>query len=85
MEYKIVGDSCMDLAEDMKGTEVFVNVPLFLHIGEETIRDDETFEQKLFLEKMKESSECPKSSCPAPEDFEKYYSEADEILSLIHI
>ncbi len=79
MAYKIIADSCMELTDDMRKSGVFTNVPLQLHIGDETIIDDETFDQISFLEKMNGSPECPKSSCPAPEAFEQTFEGADEI------
>ncbi len=69
----------MELTDDMRKSGVFTNVPLQLHIGDETIIDDETFDQISFLEKMNGSPECPKSSCPAPEAFEQTFEGADEI------
>ena len=67
MAYKIIGDSCTDITEGMK-QEGFVSlVPLTLNIEGEEIIDDETFDQKQFLEKMRKSPECPKSACPSPE------------------
>lgn len=77
--YKIIGDSCMELTKEMKDTQLFTTVPLQLHLGEETIIDDETFNQIEFLAKMKALPECPKSSCPAPEDYEKVFEGADEV------
>ena len=35
--------------------------------------DDETFNQKEFIEKMKASAECPKSACPSPELYMKEF------------
>lgn len=69
----------MELDKEMRETGRFSNVPLKLHLGEETIIDDETFDQKSFLQKMKACPESPRSSCPAPEEFEKEYEGADEV------
>jgi DegV family protein with EDD domain len=57
----------------------FVRIPLTLHIGDEDIIDDETFDQKSFLKKVAEYPECPKSSCPSPEKFMEYFEQADDI------
>ena len=44
------------------------------------ITDDETFNQKEFLAKVKASPECPKTACPSPESFkEAFEGEAEYI------
>ena len=57
----------------------FVRIPLTLHIGEEDIIDDETFDQASFLKKVAEYPDASKSSCPSPEKFMDYFEKADEI------
>ena len=46
-------------------------------MGNVQVIDDETFDQKSFLELVKSSSECPKTACPSPELFKEAY-ECDE-------
>lgn len=78
MEYKIIGDSCTDLTKEMK-EEGFVSlVPLVLTIEEEDFVDDESFDQKAFLEKMKQSEKCPKSACPSPERYMREFENEEE-------
>ncbi len=79
MPYKIIGDSCMELTEDMRDSGKYSNVPLQLHLGEETIIDDESFHQQEFLRKMKKLEECPRSSCPSSEAFQKSFEHAEEV------
>lgn len=79
MSYLIIGDSCTDLTPELKKDARFVTVPLTLQIGEETFTDDDSFNQKEFLEKMAASSECSKSACPAPESYMALFERADEI------
>lgn len=80
MSYKIVIDSCGELREEWKQDERFESVPLVLTVGEEDIVDDETFDQKSFLEKVAACPTCPKSACPSPERYMKSYEcEAEEI------
>ena len=57
----------------------FVRIPLTLHVGEEDIIDDETFDQASFLKKVAEYPDASKSSCPSPEKFMDYFEKADEI------
>ena len=73
MEYKIIGDSCTDITEEMKQEGMVSLVPLTLTIEGTEFVDDETFNQKEFIEKMKASAECPKSACPSPELYMKEF------------
>ena len=69
MDYKIVMDSCGELLERWKGDHHFESVPLTLTVGVEHIVDDETFDQKDFLEKVAVCPSVPKSACPSPERY----------------
>ncbi|MGN0372812.1 MAG: DegV family protein [Enterocloster sp.] len=77
MTYKIIGDSCLDLTEDMKKDPVFQMIPLTLQVGNVQVTDDETFDQKAFIDLVKACPECPKTACPSPETFKNAYEEAD--------
>lgn len=79
MSYKIIGDSCTDLTEDMKKDGRIRTVPLVLQLGTETVVDDESFDQASFLKKMKDCSECPKSACPSPEAYMEAFEGAEEV------
>ena len=79
MSYKIICDSCTDLPSKSKKNEDFVFVPLILHVDDVSIIDDETFDQKDFIKRMKESEHCPKSSCPSPDSYMKYFDQGDDI------
>lgn len=80
MTYKIIGDSCLDLTEELKKDPHFQMIPLTLMVGDQTFIDDETFNQKEFLKVVKESPECPKTACPSPEMFkEAYRCEAENV------
>lgn len=73
MTYKIIGDSCLDLTEDLKKDSRFQMVPLTLQVDDIQVIDDENFEQKSFLEIVKNSVECPKTACPSPEKFKEAF------------
>lgn len=80
MSYKIIGDSCLDLTADLKKDPHFQIIPLTLQVELTQVIDDETFEQKKFLELVKSSSECPQTACPSPERFkEAFECDAEQI------
>lgn len=78
MAYKIIGDSCTDITEGMRKEGAVSLVPLTLTIDGEEFVDDETFNQKLFIEKMKASENCPKSACPSPERYMQEFEGQEE-------
>ena len=69
MTYKIIGDSCLDLTDELKKDSRFQMIPLTLQVGNATVVDDETFDQKKFIDMVKACPECPKTACPSPETF----------------
>ena len=75
MSYLIVIDSCGELTDDMKASGHFVSAPLTLDIDQYHFVDDETFDQLEFLKRVKESPNCPKSACPSPEYYRKYFEQ----------
>ncbi|MEY8336559.1 DegV family protein [Lachnospiraceae bacterium 62-35] len=80
MTYKIIGDSCTDLTEELKKDSHIQLIPLTLQVDNIQIVDDETFNQKKFLKLVKDSPECPKTACPSPERYkEAFECEADHI------
>ena len=78
MMYKIIGDSCTDITEEMKQEGAVSLVPLTLSVAGEEFIDDETFDQKLFIEKMKASEDCPRSACPSPQRFMQEFEGQEE-------
>jgi len=78
MAYKIIGDSCTDITEEMKQEGMVSLVPLTLSVEGEEFVDDESFNQKVFIEKMKASEECPKSACPSPERYMQEFEGQEE-------
>ncbi len=67
--YKIIGDSCTDLTAEMMRSGSFVKVPLTIEVGSDVIVDDESFEQKLLLDKMAAWHDAPKTACPSPAQY----------------
>lgn len=72
-QYKIVIDSCGELSEDLKADGHFCTVPLLLDVDGYQITDDETFNQRDFLQRVKACIHSPKSSCPSPERYMSAY------------
>jgi DegV family protein with EDD domain len=80
MSYKIVVDSCCDLPAEYRKDPRFQVVPLVLQVGNDIIVDDETFDQKSYLEKVAASEDCARTACPSPELFmEAYRTDADDV------
>ena len=83
MSYKIVIDSCGELLDQWKKDQRFESVALTLNVGGENIIDDDTFNQSIFLKKVAECSECPKSACPSPERYMRAFDcDADHIYAV---
>ena len=76
MNYRIILDSCGELTDKMKESGCYASVPLTLYVDDYPIIDDETFEQKDFLNRVAKSVNCPRSSCPSPEAY-KYACECE--------
>lgn len=76
---RLIADSCADFTSEKKAWTDVRLVPLTLTVEKEEVIDDETFCQKAFLEKMRRSSECPRSACPSPERYMREFEGADEI------
>ena len=74
MRYKIIVDSCCELPDEYKNDPRFERIPLTLEVGEYQILDDETFDQRDFLNKVAAYPKCPKSACPSPERYKNAYT-----------
>lgn len=85
MRYKIIGDSCLDLTEELKKDSHFQMIPLTLMVGDQTFIDDETFNQKEFIKIVKACPECPKTACPSPEMFKEAYRCEEENVFVINL
>ena len=79
MSYKIVIDSCGELTDELKRDPHYENVALELDVDDYHVMDDESFNQLEFLQKVKESPNSPKSSCPPPARFMDAFGENDQV------
>jgi len=73
MSYKIIGDSCLDLTEELRKDGHYQLIPLTLQVGQATVVDDKSFDQKAFIRLMQSSPERPKTACPSPESFKEAF------------
>lgn len=76
---KIVTDSSCDLNKDIIEKYNIKVVPLNISFGEDVYIDGE-LENKEFYERMKTSSELPKTSCPSPERFISSYEGDEDVI-----
>ena len=85
MNYRIIGDNCMDLTEEQRKDPHFTLIPFTLMVEDHQFVDDKNFNQKEFLKIVKESPECPKTACPSPETFKEAYCCEEENVFVITI
>ncbi len=67
--YRIILDSCGELPKELKADPRFRQVALSIRIGEDTVVDDDSFDQKDFLKKVAAYPTSPQSSCPSPDSY----------------
>lgn len=79
MKFKIVGDSCCDLSEELKTRMNVEIVPLTIEVDDKTYIDDESLDTLELLKDMKKSSKTPKTSCPSPNDYIEAYKGNEDI------
>lgn len=80
MSFKIIVDSCCDLTTAQLREDCFIKVPLTIRVGSETIVDDDTFDQKALLDKMRGCPTAPQSACPSPAQYmEAFDCGADDL------
>lgn len=83
MSYKIVVDSCGELTDAMKQDGHFYSVALELDVDDYHVVDDESFDQAEFLKRVRESRNCPKSSCPSPQSYVDVYKGEQERIYVV--
>lgn len=67
--FQIVVDSCCDLTPLQRGSGLFCNVPLTIHVGESEFRDDETLDTELLADAIAMCQQAAHTSCPSPADY----------------
>ena len=79
MEFKIVGDSCCDLTEELKTKMNVEIVPLTIEVDDKIFIDDESLDTLELLKEMKKSTNTPKTSCPSPNDYMRTYEGEEDV------
>lgn len=78
---KIITDSSCDLNKDIIEKYNIKVVPLNVSFGEDVYIDGE-LDKKEFYERMRNSKELPKTSCPSPEKFMQSYEGDEDVIVL---
>lgn len=73
MKYKIVGDSSCDVTKQMEKELNIAIAPLTFTLDGEEFVDDENLDLDLYLEKIAESPNTPKSACPSIHEYLEHF------------
>lgn len=73
MDFKIIVDSCCDLTEEIRERFDISTAPLSIDVGNTHFIDDENLDREKLIEKMRNSSEAPKTASPGPNPFLDLY------------
>lgn len=79
MGYKILCDSCTDFTPEMQAKDCFVRIPLTIDAGGVEFVDDEGIDTLALLRAMKASAVGTKTACPSPEQYMRYFDQAENI------
>jgi len=79
---RIVGDSCTDFTTEEKKDEGFMEVPLTISLGDYCVRDDDNFSPQDFTQRLNATTECPKTSCPSPQDYVDAFDCDDDVFAV---
>jgi DegV family protein with EDD domain len=75
MNYKIIGDSSLDLTEELK-TKMDVSIaPLYITVGNTTFTDNELLDLNFMMEQIALEDQTPKTAAPPPHEFLQYFDE----------
>lgn len=73
MRYKIIGDSCCDISKSNEVYGKVQHIPLTLSLEGKEYIDDETFDQKAFINHVATSKDYARSACPSPQSYMNAY------------
>lgn len=77
MIFSVIVDSCCDLTGSMRLDGGFRVVPLTIHVGDQTFRDDDGLRPKELLSAMHANPDAPHTSCPSPAAYLDAFESAD--------
>jgi len=83
MKYKIIGDSSCDISKEMEESMNISIAPLYFSLDGEEFIDDETLDIDYYLNKIANSPNVPKSSCPSITDYlERFNGDHDWVFGV---
>lgn len=85
MKYKLVGDSCTEMTEEMQKDSGIKLVPFKIDIDDKTYVDDETLNLDEYIDHMNESPNPIKTACPSVGEWLSAFesqSDADGIFAI---
>lgn len=77
MTYSVIADSCCDLTGALRAEHEVQIVPLTIHVGGKTFRDDDSLRRKELLSALHADPEAPYTSCPSPADYLDAFESAE--------
>ncbi len=78
----IVGDSSLDLNDDLQSKIQATLVPFHIDVGQQHFIDDETLNVPELLKAMKAYPKAPQTAAPSPNDFFNAYLKGMEVFSV---
>ena len=75
---KIIGDSSLDMSEELKKTVDVDLIPFHLFLDEKEYIDDKNIDLTEFFKAMKASAKA-RSACPSPNDFIEKFKEVGDM------
>lgn len=81
MDRLLVTDSCCEFNQSLKSLdEKRIRIPFLIDVDEDRFVDDGSIDTGKLIEKMRESSNAPKTAAPTPYDFLKAFEKGRECL-----
>ncbi len=84
-DYKIIADSSCELPGALKEDKRFALVPFRMEVDGVNYKDNSSLNIKSFLDSIKKSKTCPKSSCPSPDLFLRQFETSAKRVYVITI
>ena len=72
---KIITDTTAELPESVRIRYDIPVVPQLIHFGDQTYREGQTISRREFMDRLKLSSELPKTAAPPPELFSRIFAQ----------